>query len=86
MDSIHRKILCRDSGCLYRHLESLLLQMLQEFFSSGKHPCHIYHRENLKVFLQVVGAGLYRFILGRRDYQNKFNYKFDIYDKKNGKK
>lgn len=45
------------------------------------------HKEGyLKVFLQVVGAGFNRFIMGRRDYQNKFNYKFDIYDKKDDKK
>lgn len=41
-----------------------------------------FHKEgHLKVALQVIGAGIYWAIFGKKGL-NKFDYKFDIYDKK----
>ncbi len=39
----------------------------------------------LKVLRQDVGLGLYIFLRGRMDKENRFNYEFDIYDKKDEK-
>lgn len=39
-----------------------------------------------KVFLQVISAGFDRYVMRRKDYSNKFNYNFNIYDKKNDSK
>lgn len=39
-----------------------------------------------KVFWQVISAGFDRYVLRREDYGNKFDYNFNIYDKKNDKK
>lgn len=40
----------------------------------------------LKVFFQSFGAGFDRYILRKKDYSNKFDYDFDIYNKENKKK
>lgn len=43
-------------------------------------PRRLHKEGHLKVFLQVIGAGFQRFILGKTDYGNNFDYKFDIYN------
>lgn len=52
----------------------------------GNSPRRLRQEGYAKVFLQAISAGFYRYALGRKDYGNKFNYNFNIYDKKNDKK
>lgn len=75
-------ILGEDSDYTYRASKICKFGILKSAVVENS-PRRLHKEGYLKVFLQVVGAGFYRFILGRRDYQNKFNYKFNIYDKNN---
>ncbi|MDP3057024.1 MAG: glycosyltransferase [bacterium] len=78
-------ILGEDSDYSYRASRICKFGILKSAVVENS-PRRLHKEGYLKVFLQVVGAGFNRFIMGRRDYQNKFNYKFDIYDKKDDKK
>ncbi len=51
----------------------------------GNSPRRLYKEGYAKVFFQAISAGFDRYVMRRKDYGNKFNYNFNIYNKENEK-